>query len=91
MRATTNATFREWNTTLTEISPRKSRERVGALPLFHLHLPNRSLTAQDSDGVQILKLLQTSASVISSQESRVDELDERKLRLEEARTERREK
>jgi hypothetical protein len=89
MRATTNATFREWNTTLTEISPRKSRERVGALPLYQL--PNRSLTAQDSDGVQILKLLQTSASVISSQESRVDELDERKLRLEEARTERREK
>jgi hypothetical protein len=38
--------------------------------------------------VQILQLLQMSSSAISSYASRVAELDERKLRLEEARIER---
>jgi hypothetical protein len=48
----------------------------------------RNIPTQDNEDVQIMKLLQTSASAISSQASRVYELEERKLRLEEARIER---
>jgi hypothetical protein len=60
------------------------RERRSSTPVSVAH---KNLPAQDEE-VQILKLLQTSASAISSQASRVAELDERKLRLEEARIER---
>jgi hypothetical protein len=50
----------------------------------HVSVAHRNLPAQYIEDFQILKLLQTSASAISSQANRVAELDERKLRLEEA-------
>jgi hypothetical protein len=61
------------------------RERRSSTPVF---IAQRNVPAQDNEEVQILKLLQTSASAISSQASRVAELDEMKLRLKEARIER---
>jgi hypothetical protein len=59
-----------------------ARERRSSTPIS---VAQRIVLAQDNEDVQIMKLLQTSASAISS---RVAELDERKLRLEEARIER---
>jgi hypothetical protein len=61
------------------------RERLSSTPVS---VARRSVTTQDNEDVQIMKLLQTSASAISSQASRVAELYERKLRLEEAKIER---
>jgi hypothetical protein len=61
------------------------RERRISTPLS---VARRNLHAQDNEDFQILKLLQTSASAISSQASHVIEVDEGKLRLEEAKIER---
>jgi hypothetical protein len=61
------------------------RERRSSTPVS---VAQRNVPTQNNEDVQILKLLQTSASAISLQASRVSELDERKMRLEEARIER---
>jgi hypothetical protein len=61
------------------------RERRSSTPVSVAH---RNVPTQNNEDVHILKLLQTSASAIYLQASRVSELDERKLRLEEARIER---
>jgi hypothetical protein len=62
-----------------------ARERRGSTPVS---VAQRIVPTQDNEDIQIMKLLQTSASAISSQAIRVAELDERKLRLGEARIER---
>jgi hypothetical protein len=57
------------------------RERRSSTPVS---VARRNVHPQDNEDFQIMKLLQTSASAISLQVSRVAELDERNLRLEEA-------
>jgi hypothetical protein len=62
-----------------------ARERRSSTPVSVAH---RNVPPQENEEVQIMQLLQKSASPISSQASRVAEVDERKLRLEEGRIER---
>jgi hypothetical protein len=62
-----------------------ARERRSSTPVSVAH---RNVPPQENEEVQIMQLLQKSASAISSQASRVAEVDERKLRLEEGRIER---
>jgi hypothetical protein len=56
------------------------REPRSSTPVSVAH---RNVPAHDNEEVQIMQLLQTSASAISTQASRVAEVGERKLRLEE--------
>jgi hypothetical protein len=62
-----------------------ARERPSSTPVSVAH---REVPPQENEEVQIMKRLQTSALAISSRASRVAEVDERKLRLEEGRIER---
>ena len=54
------------------------RERRSSTPVS---VAQKHVPAQNNEDAQILKLLQASASVISSRATRVAELDERKLGL----------
>jgi hypothetical protein len=62
-----------------------ARERRSSTPVS---VVLRNVPPLEDEEVQIMQLLQKSASAISSQASRVAEVDERKLRLEEGRIER---
>jgi hypothetical protein len=62
-----------------------ARECQSSTPVSVAH---RNVPPQENEEAQIMQLLQKSASAISSQASRVAEVDERKLRLEEGRIER---
>jgi hypothetical protein len=80
---------REENTSDSESEidePQKvGRERRSSTPVS---VAQRNVPPYDNEDVKIMKLLQTSASAISSQASRVAQLGESKLRLEDARIER---